>query len=66
MSFAHHFRDLLESDTIQIFPRLLTVWFSSDSNEMLLEWYRPEGGIEVKQADVAVDAQEVGNVDVVG
>lgn len=64
--FADHLRHLFKCNSVQVLSRVRTVRFPSDTYEMLLQRYGPEGGVEIKQANLSVDTQEIANVDVVG
>lgn len=48
MPFLYKLGDLLEGDAVQIPPRLRAGRFTLDADEMLLEGYRPKGGVEVE------------------
>ena len=65
MPLENQFSDLFEGDKIEVFPRLRTIGLPSNSDEMLFQRDWPERRIEVKQTCLPLDAEEVGNVDVV-
>jgi hypothetical protein len=53
MTLHHKIRYFLKSNEVEIFARLCAVGFPSNSQEMLLERYRPEGRIKVKESLVS-------------
>ncbi len=61
-----HLPHLFESHLVDVVAGLFAVGLALDSNKVLLERDRPEGGIKVEQTGPLVDAQKVGHIDVVG
>src|SRR5262249_1339517 len=61
-----HFLDLVESHVVEIFLGLLGSRLALDSDEVLLQGHRAEGGVKVEEAGVSVDLEEDGDSDIVG
>ena len=66
VSGAHHLGDFLECHAVQVSAGLRTVGLAAYANEMLFQWYGTEGRVEVEKARVAVDTEEVGDINVIG
>lgn len=65
MTLKHQLPDLLESYMIKVLPRLRAVGLSLDSDEMLFQGNRAEGGIEIEQSNLPVDIEEVGHINII-
>src|SRR5260221_8395631 len=60
MAFHHEIRHFLQNNDVEIFARLFAIGLPPNSQEMLLERYRPEGRIEVEKPFMSRNTTECG------
>lgn len=65
MALSNELCDLFEGGIVEIASALLATRLSFDADEVLLQRHRAKRAVEEEKALHTVDAEEVGNVDVV-
>lgn len=66
MPITEHLRRLVKHGFIAVSTQRLRSSFAAAADKVLFEWDRAERRVEIEQALVSVDAEEVADIDVVG